>query len=64
MVAHADSLNKSGCWLKKLGQCPVFFYLCANIPDMKNFLYSNGYASAFDPLDSVSGRGLVPLGVR
>jgi hypothetical protein len=41
-----------------------FFYLCANIPDMKNFLYSNGYASAFDPLDSVSGRGLVPLGVR
>lgn len=24
MVAHADSLNKSGCWLKKLGQCPVF----------------------------------------
>ncbi|GEM_PF-2808824 len=29
---------------------------------MKNFLFSNGYASAFDPLDSVTGRGLVPLG--
>ena len=29
---------------------------------MKNFLYSNGYASTFDPLDSVTGRGLVPLG--
>ncbi len=29
---------------------------------MKNFLYSNGYAITFDPLGSVSGRGLVPLG--
>ena len=29
---------------------------------MKNFLFSNGYASAFDPLAAVSGRGLVPLG--
>lgn len=29
---------------------------------MKNFLYSNGYASSFDPLDSVTGRGFVPLG--
>ena len=31
-------------------------------PAMKNFLYSNGYASAFDPLACVTGRGLVPLG--
>ena len=31
---------------------------------MENFLYSNGYASAFDPLGSVTGRGLVPLGIR
>jgi hypothetical protein len=29
---------------------------------MKNFLYSNGYSSSFDPLDSVTGRCLVPLG--
>ena len=31
---------------------------------MKNFLYSNGYSSTFDPLANVTGRGLVPLGVR
>ena len=31
---------------------------------MKNFLYSNGYSSTFDPPASVTGRGLVPLGVR
>ena len=31
---------------------------------MKNFLFSNGYSSTFDPLDNVTGRGLVPLGVR
>jgi hypothetical protein len=29
---------------------------------MKNFLFSNGYSSTFDPLASVTGRGLVPLG--
>lgn len=29
---------------------------------MKNFLFSNGYASAFDPLSCMSGLGLVPLG--
>ncbi len=31
-------------------------------PAMKNFLFSNGYSSAFDPLAQVTGRGLVPLG--
>ena len=31
---------------------------------MKNFLYSNGYSSTFDPLAVVTGRGLVPLGTR
>jgi hypothetical protein len=31
---------------------------------MKNFLFSNGYSSTFDPLGSVTGRGLVPLGAR
>jgi hypothetical protein len=31
---------------------------------MKNFLFSNGYSITFDPLDNVTGRGLVPLGVR
>ena len=31
---------------------------------MKNFLYSNGYSSTFDPLASVTGHVLVPLGVR
>ncbi len=30
---------------------------------MLNFLFSNGYSVTFDPLGSVSGRGLVPLGV-
>ena len=39
MVAHADSLNKSGRWLKKLGQCPVFFYLCAKQTKQYNLLY-------------------------
>ena len=29
---------------------------------MKNFLYSNGYCSAFDPLARLTGRGFVPLG--
>ena len=29
---------------------------------MKNFLFSNGYSSAFDPLAGVTGRCLVPLG--
>ncbi len=29
---------------------------------MKNFLFSNGYASSFDPLASMTGRSLVPLG--
>ena len=31
---------------------------------MRNFLFSNGYSTTFDPLGSVTGRGLVPLGVR
>ena len=31
---------------------------------MKNFLFSNGYSITFDPLASLRGCGLVPLGVR
>ncbi|MBQ2149155.1 MAG: hypothetical protein II435_04315, partial [Bacteroidales bacterium] len=43
-------------------QSYIFFLSLRINPAMKNFLFSNGYSSAFDPLAQVTGRGLVPLG--